>query len=142
MQKGTNTYKPFQFENTNNDYEKGFYINNKSKSLIITESPIDCMSYMELFDIKPNEHNFLMLCGTEKIVSLIYRLKENPDIDKITIAVDNDEAGEKCINNIKQLLKELNYKGNIDVQVPKYNDFNDDIKEKKGLLDNKTQVKL
>lgn len=88
--------------------------------LIIVEGEIDLLSALE--------------AGFENVVSLPFgahninaiKTQKNwiVDFEKIIIAVDNDEAGEKCYTKILEELKEIHHKL-YRVYMGKYKDFNE-----------------
>ncbi len=107
--RGTNTYKRFVGDVKNSNYEKGFFIDNKSSKLFITESVIDAMSVMNI--LQSIGHNFrnysyLPLNGATKFESITYHLKKNPEITEIYIGLDNDKSGIENSNEIEKLVKE------------------------------------
>lgn len=99
--RGTNTYKKFLGDVSGCDYTKGFYLDNLSKRIIVTESVIDAMSIMSLLSNYRN-YNYLALGGTGKYEALRYYL-DNQDVEQVIIALDNDEGGIRgavCICNL------------------------------------------
>lgn len=72
--RGTNTEKRFVADVENSDYEHGFYINNGSEKLIVTESVIDAMSIMSILKAKGidyKSYDYLPLAGAAKFESLM-----------------------------------------------------------------------
>ena len=106
--RGTNTYKKFVGDVENSDYKKGFFIDNKSNKLFITESVIDAMSVMNIFQRQGQnfrEYNYLPLNGATKFDSIIYQIDRNPDITEVFIGLDNDRAGIDNTTQIKELIQ-------------------------------------
>lgn len=104
--RGTSTEKRFVGDVANSDYSKGFYIDNNASKLIVSESVIDAMSVMGIIDAKGmdyHNYNYLPLAGATKFECVINQLKEHPVTD-LYLAVDNDKAGIKSIETIKELI--------------------------------------
>lgn len=123
--RGTNTEKPFKGDVSGSDYSKGFYIDNGSTTLCVTESPIDAMSFMTLYKMNggnPFEYNYLSLSSVNKDRTLYARL-ENENIDNVILCLDNDDAGIKAAEHIKSQLENCNC--NVKVIIPKYKDLNE-----------------
>ena len=79
--------------------------NPQSGLLFVTESAIDTLSAMTLRKIcgKTYENcNYLSLDGTSTI-PLIQYLDNNPHISHIILGLDNDSAGRKCEDKIKEV---------------------------------------
>lgn len=110
--RGTNTYKKFTGDLSGCDYAKGFYVDNKQETLIVTESVIDALSIMTLLDEQYKKYNYLALGGTGKWEAVRTYL-DTGNIKKILIATDNDKSGIDAGRRICSLRKE--YK-NIEVQ--------------------------
>lgn len=112
-----------------------FYIKSKSpiKTIVITESAIDCISYAILNKL-PNTI-YISISGvvsspTEFIQSCLKKF----EIEKIIIGYDNDIAGQKFANDLKlNFLLEKNFKGVIEIEKPSKKDWNDDLKEQINL---------
>ena len=129
--RGTSTEKRFVADVKNSDYEQGFYINNGSEKLIVTESVIDAMSIMSILKAKGidyKSYDYLPLAGAAKFESLMNHLHD--DVTKeVNLALDNDKGG---IENA-QTIKELIAKEGIDLDehdwIPDYKDWNEELKE-------------
>lgn len=89
--RGTNTFKKFIGDVAGCDYSKGFYVDNDSEKIMVTESVIDAMSIMSLCK-DHKTYNYLALGGTGKYEALKYYL-DNHRIMQVIIALDNDDAG-------------------------------------------------
>jgi hypothetical protein len=126
--RGTNTFKPFYGDVAGCDYTYGFYLNNNSDKLYITESVIDVLSVMTL---KEQNFNYLALAGVGKTLSIERYLKN--DIKEVWIGTDNDEAGLKAEINIKNLI--CNSRKEIKVvsdRPSKYKDWNEVIQKEES----------
>lgn len=127
----------------------GWFVDNRSKSLFVSEAPIDSMSLMSLLLLGGKDYskyNYLAQGGAGNLKSLEYHLKHNPETNKIYLAYDNDEAGQKATQRATALLKSLGYAGQIIVKLPISKDFNDDLQQhrastpQKNIQQAKTQV--
>lgn len=110
--------------------EHGFYIDNGSKTLIVTEAVIDAMAYMSLLYLHNKsykDYNYLALTGCTKIECIKCHCTEQM-FDKIILAYDNDSAGQKAYKKTLEMLKEMNWKGKIVNAAPhKVKDINDEL---------------
>lgn len=114
--RGTNTFKTFKGDVSGSDYNKGFYIDNGSKTMCVAESPIDALSMMTFAKINggnPFDYNYLALSGVGKYKCLFSRLQEK-HVDKIIVCLDNDEAGKAAEEKIFKELKDGAY--NVEVE--------------------------
>lgn len=110
--RGSNTYKKFTGDLSGCDYAKGFYVDNKQETLIVTESVIDALSIMTLLSKTYRKYNYLALGGTGKVGAVRTYLNKG-NIKKILIATDNDKSGIDAARRICLMRKE--YK-NIEFQ--------------------------
>ena len=108
-----------------------FYINNHKKTLVVTEAVVDAMAFMSILYLKGErykKYNYLALTGTKKIQAIRYHLEQDPTINKIILGFDNDEAGRIADEKTREMLKEMNWQGNIQTFTPPYGkDFNDSL---------------
>ncbi|WOC32373.1 MULTISPECIES: 5' nucleotidase, NT5C type [Caproicibacterium] len=78
------------------DQHVGWYVDNHADKLYVTEAPIDAMSLMTLREQGGHDamnSNYLALNGTSKAYILYERLKADPSIKSVVLALDNDKAG-------------------------------------------------
>lgn len=125
--RSTNTMgKPFKQDVANSDKSNPFSITGKDNNVCVFESPIDLMSYitlLKLYGVTKFDSSLISLGGISDKALESY-LKENPNINQITLCLDNDEAGLFSCNQIKNKY-ESKYK--IKRHVPKGKDFNEDL---------------
>lgn len=113
---------------TNSKYDGGFEFQvGKPNKIAFFESPIDALSYYEMY--KPTNTRFKAMSGLKDrslargIKDLAKELQqENKEIEKVIIAVDNDEAGDNFAN------KWVNMFNISERHTPHENDWNDDLK--------------
>lgn len=126
--RGTNTFKRFVADCAGNDYSHGFSIQNLgANKLYIAESVIDGMSKMAMLSqngIDYHEYNWHFLTGTRKTETLL-RYLDDPNIEEITIGVDNDEGGHSCAEEIEKLFSSTGKK--VHVEFPQQKDWNLDL---------------
>ena len=112
------------------DKSVGFFINNKSPNLYVTESAIDSFSIMTMNHLQNKnykDNNYLSLGGATNIKALEYTLNSYPKIQNIAIALDNDTTGVEQKNKILKLIKEKYPDKKIYISTPKSKDFNQDL---------------
>lgn len=138
--RGTNPEKRFVQDMEGSDYTHSFFIDNKSKTLVLCESVIDAFSYMNIEKMKGREYtgkSYISLSGVYKYEeALKYHLNKN-NYEKIIIALDNDNGGKTGTENIIKYIDENypNLSKNIEVDIPNFKDFNDELKaiKEKGI---------
>ena len=127
----TNTDKPYRGDCPGSDKAVGWYINNKARALVITEAPIDAMSFMSMLKLSGFDHhkfNFLALGGTATLA--VERILEKGDhgIQKVYLATDNDKAGNEARSELRALFNRFKFQGKVIDKVPIAKDWNDDLK--------------
>ena len=106
--RGTNSNKKYFSDVKSSDYSKGFFVDNNSDVLVVTESVIDLMSVCSLSE---NNNDYLALCGVGKWEAIDTYLYTNKYY-KVCIALDNDQAGKETATKIKEHI--LNNYSNIE----------------------------
>jgi hypothetical protein len=126
---GTNTFKKYKGEIKGSDksYNVELCLAPDSPKVYIYESIIDAMSHATMIKLQGGnykEHNRISL-GCVADVKLEQFLKEHPNIRIIVSCLDNDEAGIKATEKIRE---KYSSKGYIVKRIlPKNKDFNDDL---------------
>lgn len=118
--RGSNTYKKFVGDVEGCDYGKGFYIDNHSERLIVTESVIDAMSVMSILHSQGTDfhaYDYYVSAGTWKNMALMNYL-QNQDYKCVYLGHDNDEAGKKAVQVIKTEASDLQIKSKITDHTP------------------------
>lgn len=146
-QRGTNTNKKFVADVKGCDYNSGFYLDNKSKTLVVTESVINALS-LATIDIQHNRdykrNNYLAISGTPKISAIYHHLKKEPHIETLVLAFDADAAGMTALQKVHDQLQKDHWNGKVIDYLPqKSNDWNEvlQLKEKdKFLSQRKEQI--
>lgn len=129
--RGTLTEKKFVGDVEGCDYQQGIYLNNGQKTLLVTESAIDCMSVMSLLllhENNPDKSNYLVLNGAKKLAPLFYHIQNNPNINRVILALDNDRAGREGAQMARAMLHSMNFRGEILDALPQTKkDWNDEL---------------
>lgn len=91
----------------NSDPEYSFHYHGDSPFLFLFEAPIDMLSFISMY--LPDEwedHSYAAACSVSDKV-LFQMLEDNPNIECVFLALDNDEAGIKATERIKSKLDEI-----------------------------------
>ena len=135
--RGTLSERKFLGDVSGSDYRKGFYIDNKSDKLIVTESVIDAMSVMSILygqGVDYKQYDYLPLNSADKHATLLAHLADSPK-EEVFLAFDHDLTGVKNM----QLLKEeiLDERSGFDMKseqitfhVPEKKDWNEELVDK------------
>ena len=123
--RGTLTGKQFRMDVANSDKGYPFLMTGKNDRVFVFESPIEVMSHATLTKLNGYDYtvSHRISLGGYSPKALQGYLERNPNISQIVLALNNDEQGLKAISTLKD--KYSSY--NIKVQLPKLNDFNDDL---------------
>ena len=134
--RGTNTAKRFVGDCRGSNYEKGFFINNNSQKVFVTESVIDAMSIMSILKAQGNnylDYSYMVLTGTAKEDALINQVKTH-NTKEVYLCMDNDNAGIDSIKRTRDKLMAAGIK-DITVLLPEHKDWNEDIVKAKNIKD-------
>lgn len=127
--RSTNTKgKAYRGDVKNSDKSFPFCVEGNSDTVNVFESPIDLMSYLTLLRIYgiTDFNNHCISLGCISDTALERYLEDNPNINKIILCLDNDEAGSFGSEKIKE---KYNDKYTISRHVPEGKDFNEDLVE-------------
>lgn len=124
--RSTNTEgKVFKQDVAGSKKEFSFSLSGPSGIVNVCEAPIDVLSYMTLQKIHgiPVEDSYVSLGGvTDKALERFIR--ENPQIEKIRVCTDHDEAGEGAL---KRIYEKYGERCNVTRHRPTHKDFNEDL---------------
>ena len=105
-----------------------------SRFVMLAEAPIDALSLATMRKMDAGEadkYHYLSLGGTSPLALAQY-LGDNPKIDYVIVCLDNDKAGQKCMDRIKEMLATDETLKNRGISViteppPEGVDFNDTL---------------
>ena len=134
--RGTLSEVKFLGDVPGSNYQKGFYISNEAKKLVVTESVIDAMSVMTILHgqgIDYKEYDYLPLSGAAKHTPLMEHLKADPK-EEVLLALDHDLTGVKDMKVLHdRLIGDLGMEERqVTYHVPAGKDWNQDLAEKAG----------
>ena len=111
--------------------EYAFHHNGESEWLFVFEAPIDMLAFITLHRKNWQKHSYVALCSVSER-ALMQRLNVNPNIRKVVLCLDNDNAGISACERIKGILEN---KGYSDVRILHSNnkDWDEDIKAQNGV---------
>lgn len=122
-------------------YEKSFYIENGSKTLVLTESVIDSMSIMSLTKINGYDYkdlDYLALSGASKYEKALNYHLNKKNIEKVIVALDNDNGGIKIAGSVKEYINQNFSEIAVLIKLPQnekdYNDKLKKVREENGIL--------
>lgn len=104
--------------------EYSFHWHGKSDRLYIFEAPIDMLSFISMNKQDWQSHSYAACCGIGSKV-LDQMLKDNPNIKKVYLCLDNDMKGREFNGLIADRLFEQGIPTKI--LVPKNKDWNEDL---------------
>ncbi|MDQ0363249.1 5' nucleotidase, NT5C type [Breznakia pachnodae] len=118
--------------------EVGIYVENNSDTLIVNEAAIDQMSYQTLVQ-DPKAYSYLACNGASNVVNAIRfhmnKRAEATNLNRVIIALDNDDAGIENTEKVVEYLKEDYPDLEVRVHLPENaNDFNDQLKNELNQL--------
>ncbi len=111
--------------------EYSFHHTGTSNVLYVFEAPIDMLSYISLHKENWIEHSYVSLCSVSDRAA-IQMLKDNPQINKIYLCLDNDLEGIDSDYRIRHNLNQIGYNDVAFIR-PKYKDWNEILKAKNGI---------
>lgn len=104
--------------------EYSFHYAGHGEKLYLFEAPIDMLSFIAMKGDGWQDHSYAACCGVSDKV-LFQTLKDNPNIKKVFLCLDNDWAGRVAEYRIAEKLKANGLEFNI--KIPKGKDWNDDL---------------
>lgn len=111
--------------------EYSFHYTGTSNVLYVFEAPIDMLSYISLHKDNWQQHSYVSLCSVSDRAA-IQMLKDNPQINKIYLCLDNDLEGIDSDYRIRHNLHQIGYNDVAFIR-PKYKDWNEILKAKNGI---------
>ena len=116
--------KPFRQTVEGSDARYSFHYAGGSSSLYVFESPVDLLSYITLHPDNWQARNYVACCGTA-FAPVEQMLRTYPQIDRVYLCLDNDEAGHKAAQRMEEYLRA---EGIASMRLaPVHKDWNDDL---------------
>lgn len=85
-----------------------FHYTGTDNLLFVFEAPIDMLSYITLHPQTWKNHSYVALCGVGG-QAMMKMLELNPQLKEVSLCLDNDEAGHKASERLKNQLAESGY---------------------------------
>ena len=128
--RGTGTKSTFKGNAPYGMPEYSFHWYGSSGRLFLFEAPIDMLSFISMNKEGWKQHSYAACCGVSDRVAM-QMLKDDPNIKRVSLCLDNDEEGRRSSKRIKE---NLNGKGiQVDILVPKLKDWNEDLLLMQGI---------
>ena len=104
--------------------EYSFHWHGKSDTLYVFEAPIDMLSFISLNKQNWKQHSYSTCCGvSDRCMNQM--MKDNPNIRKVKLCLDNDYGGKKATKRISEKLTASGV--THEILVPKRKDWNEDL---------------
>ena len=97
----------------------------KSNKLYIFEAPIDMLSFITMYQRDWQQDSYVSLCGVSE-QAMLKMLETNPYLSHVILCLDHDKAGIETSEKFYDIL--IAKKIRCDKLVPKYKDWNEDLK--------------
>jgi hypothetical protein len=104
--------------------EYSFHWHGQSERLYLFEAPIDLLSFITMNKDGWQQHSYAACCGVADHV-LWQMMKDNPNIEKVYLCLDNDEPGQQAAERIIGKLVEKGIPSEI--LTPTLKDWNEDL---------------
>lgn len=123
--RGTLTGSCFRQTLPGSEKEYSFHWQGTSGQLYAFEAPIDLLSYISLHPEGWRDHSYVALCGVSA-APIRHLLETQPQLEEVTLCLDNDEAGQAASRRIgAELLRERNV--TVSAEFPTLKDWNDEL---------------
>ena len=133
FKRSSNTNIPYRGEATGSNKSVGFsmgLVDRTPRRLFVTEAAIDALSLKSLMLIHGIDDSdcAYLACGGTASNALLYHILHHPQIQKIYLCMDNDEARHTARKNFRSELKTVGFSGKVIDKIPIGKDFNEDLK--------------
>ena len=118
--------------------EHSFHHDGDSDTLYVFEAPIDMLAFISLHPVNWKQHSYVALCSVSER-PILYRLKVNPQIQKIVLCLDQDNAGRAACVRITEVLKDHGY-SEVQLLHSENKDWGEDTKAAHGLAPIKAEA--
>jgi hypothetical protein len=116
--------KAFRQNVEGSDPRCSFHHIGTSDRLYVFEAPIDMLSFISLYPSGWQEHSYVSLCGVGG-QTMMWMLEQNPNLQKVCLCLDNDEAGLKAVDRLSAELNATGYEAAA--FLPTHKDWNDEL---------------
>lgn len=113
------------------DPKYSFHHTGSDDRLYVFEAPIDLLSFATLYQKNWRQHSYVSLCGTGEH-AMLWVLEQNPNLRKVILCLDHDEAGIEANGRLAEILRKHGYT-HVTVLQPSCKDWNEDLKAANGL---------
>ena len=107
-----------------------FHHNGTDDSLFVFEAPIDMLAYITMYPDNWQAHSYVALCSVADR-ALTHRLEVNPNLRKVFLCLDNDEAGQTAAERMRESLSAHGYE--VEILRPTNKDWDEDLKAANGV---------
>ena len=122
--RGLYTQKQSYHDNLeDSDPRYSFHLAGTGDRLYVFEAPIDLLSFISLYPKDWRENSYVALCGTAEH-AMLWMLEQNPQLQKIALCLDSDDAGRKAVDRLTGILAERGYTQAVPL-LPERKDWND-----------------
>lgn len=105
--------------------EYAFHYNGRDNTIYAFEAPIDMLAYISMHKDDWKKHSYVALCSVSD-KAMMHQLDAHPNLNKIVLCLDNDEAGQLATVRIKDALYLKGYK-DVQIEVPLNKDWDEDL---------------
>lgn len=122
--RGTGGESTFKGNAPNGIPEYSFHRTGTDDTLYLFEAPIDMLSYISLHKDGWKQHSYAAGCGVSDRV-LFQMLIDNPNLERIYLCLDSDDAGQKAAKRISDRMRFSGLK--TEILIPIHKDWNEDL---------------
>lgn len=97
----------------------------KGNKLYVFEAPIDMLSFITIYQRDWQSHSYISLCGVSE-QAMLKMIEINPHLNHVILCLDYDIAGIETTEKFYDIL--IDRKIRCDKLMPKYKDWNEDLK--------------
>ncbi|MET0016633.1 DUF3991 domain-containing protein [Oscillibacter sp.] len=130
--RGTYTQgEPYKGNTEGSDPRYSFHWIGKSDRLYVFEAPVDMLSFITLHPKDWMNHSYVTLDGVSEH-AMLRQLELHPNLKKVILCLDHDEAGIEATGRLRGILAERGY---MDTEVLQsvWKDWNEDVKALHGV---------
>lgn len=97
----------------------------KSNKFYVFEAPIDMLSFITMYQKNWQDDSYVSLCGVSE-QAMLNMIEKNPHLNHVILCLDHDIAGIETSEKFYDIL--LDRKMRCEKLMPKYKDWNEDLK--------------